>query len=430
MEDRRYLFFVSSTYEDLKEERNQVIQAIMDEGHFPMGMENFPASGKSPLKSIQEHFEGCDYFILIIGGRYGSINRDSKISYTEEEYNYAVEHGIPVLAFLHGNPESIPTEKTDRTAIARKKLKEFRERVENSGITIKEWLIPGDLKSLVKSSIHSETKSQERPGWIRANPNISIKKTITNLEVKKKKDSYVFKIDDLEFKMIHVERGEFTMGATQEQKKYALKNEKPDHLVCVEDNFWIGETTVTQELWVKIMGYNPSYFSKSHGHNDCPRCPVEQVTWNDCKDFIDKLNELFKEKFKGHMEFDFPTEAQWEFAARGGNKSKHYVFSGGNSPGEVAYFDHTSKGMTHPVPGLKANELGIYDMSGNVWEWCKDVYAEYSSKGREDNSNGKRVERGGCWHSERNCCRVTYREFGNMTHAGNSLGLRLALNKI
>lgn len=437
----RYLFFVSSTYNDLIEVRHQVMQAIMDEGHFPIGMENFPASGKSPLESIKEHLECCDYLILILGDQYGSINTESGISYTEEEYIYAVEHHIPVLAFLKSSPKSSSPSKTNKTTTA-KKLTKFRERVSNGKITIKNWDSSKELKSLVKSSIHYAIEHQPRPGWIRkefvSKKNCNTRKrNITCVSLKD--GNYIIKIDDVEFKMIHVEGDTFMMGATSEQEDYAKKEQQLnkheiDALMKKErpllkkelTDFWIGETQVTQELWEKIMGYNPSYFSKLHNYIEIPNLPVEQVTWNDCQEFIKLLNDAFKSKLKGDVEFDFPSEAQWEFAARGGKKSKGFVFAGG-SVGEVARYAVNSE-KTYPVKSLAPNELGLYDMSGNVWEWCKDIYTEYSGKG-EDNSNGKRVGRGGCWHSEKNCCRVSFREKANMTHAGNGLGLRLVLNK-
>lgn len=256
--------------------------------------------------------------------------------------------------------------------------------------------------------------------------------SLQSLEIKTKKGSYVIKIDDLEFKMVHVEGDTFIMGATPEQEEYAEEKERPAHSVIVDD-FWIGETPVTQALWEKVMGYNPSYFSQTHGYDDSRR-PVEQVTWNDCHKFIDKLNNAFKDKLKKYgIEFDFPTENQWEFAARGGKNGKKrknpFVYAGGDILDEVARYDHNAEGKTWPVAGLKPNELGLYDMSGNVWEWCKNLYAEYNKcegKGKKK----KCVGRGGCWHSEDNCCRVSFRESANMTHAGNGLGLRLVLNKL
>ena len=158
--------------------------------------------------------------------------------------------------------------------------------------------------------------------------------------------------------MVAVEGGTFTMGATPEQGSYYNKSERPTHQVTVS-SFWIGKTEVTQELWIALMGSNPSYFHSSNLQ------PVEHVSWNDCQEFITKLNEATGKTFR------LPTEAEWEFAARGGNKSQGYKFSGSDNDDDVAWYDSNSGGKTHPVASKAPNELGIYDMSGNLFEWCR-----------------------------------------------------------
>lgn len=420
--DKRYLIFISSTYEDLVEERKKVIQTVLEHDCFPASMEFFPAVGMRPEELIEKVMKECDYCILVIGDSYGTICKKGK-SYTEIEYEIAIKEKIPVLAFLHKNTNSFVIDES-------KKLMRFRERVKKGAQITKDWSKSEDLPSLVSSSISKAIELQKRRGWVRGKLN----GLIQNLEVKTQKESYVIKIDDIEFKMVHVEGGTFEMGATSEQFEYAEENEKPAITVTVDD-FWIGEAQVTQALWEKIMGYNPSYFSQSNGYKEDLSLPVEQVTWNDCQKFIGKLNKALKNKLKDGMEFDFPTEEQWEFAARGGKNRKNskfiYAGAGEGALDSVAKYDHNSEGKTWPVAesGLKPNELGLYDMSGNVWEWCKTILAEYNGE-RKKNSVGKFVCRGGCWHSESNCCRVSFRGYANMVHAGNGLGLRLVLNKI
>ncbi len=168
--------------------------------------------------------------------------------------------------------------------------------------------------------------------------------------------SQTFTVNGVSFKMIFVEGGTFTMGATAELESDALGGEKPTHRVTLS-SYMIGETEVTQELWQAVMGGNPSLHKGA-------RNPVEWVSWNDCQEFIDKLNRLTGRKF------GLPTEAQWEYAARGGNRSKGYKYSGSNNIDELAWYDGNSG--THLVATKKPNELGIYDMSGNLWEWCQD----------------------------------------------------------
>ena len=169
------------------------------------------------------------------------------------------------------------------------------------------------------------------------------------------------------------------------------------------------------------MGNNPSYFS---GYS---QRPVEKVSWNDCQEFITKLNNLTGKNFR------LPTEAEWEYAARGGNKSKGYKYSGSNTVGDVAWYDSNSSSRTHDVKTKQANELGIYDMSGNVYEWCQDRYgSNYYSSSPETNPTGptsgsSRVLRGGCWDFIARSCRVSDRGSGIPDFRYNYIGFRLIL---
>ena len=224
-------------------------------------------------------------------------------------------------------------------------------------------------------------------------------------------------VNGVSFKMVAVGGGTFTMGATSEQGSDATSNESPTHSVTLSD-FAIGETEVTQELWQAVMGSNPSYFSGTN-------LPVEDVSWNDCQTFISKLNNLTGKNFR------LPTEAEWEYAARGGNKSKGYKYAGSNTLGDVAWYDANSSSMTHPVKQKQANELGLYDMSGNVWEWCQDWYGSYSSSAQTNptgpTSGSDRVDRGGCWDYNSRFCRVSHRDCYAPEDDNYNLGLRLAL---
>ena len=224
-------------------------------------------------------------------------------------------------------------------------------------------------------------------------------------------------VNGVSFTMIAVEGGTFQMGATSEQGGDADSDEKPVHSVTLSD-YYIGETEVTQELWQAVMGSNPSY---SKGFQK----PVEKVSWNDCQEFIKKLNRLTGKNFR------LPTEAEWEYAARGGNNSQGYKYSGSNTIGNVAWYDDNSNSQTHNVKTKSPNELGIYDMSGNVYEWCQDWYGNYSS-GSQTNPTGPssgsyRVDRGGGWGYNALHCRVSDR-FSNLPGGrGSILGLRLCL---
>ena len=225
-----------------------------------------------------------------------------------------------------------------------------------------------------------------------------------------------FTVNGVNFTMVPVEVGTFQMGSTT-----GYSDEKPVHTVTLS-SYYIGQTEVTQALWKAVMGSNPSNFK---GDN----LPVENISWNDCQKFITKLNQLTGKTFR------LPTEAEWEFAARGGNRSQGYQYSGSNTLGDVAWYYDNSSGKTHPVAQKQANELGIYDMSGNVLEWCQDWYGSYSSSAQSNptgpTSESYRVRRGGSWRYYAGGCRPAYRN-DDIRHpgiSGDDLGLRLVLSE-
>ena len=225
-------------------------------------------------------------------------------------------------------------------------------------------------------------------------------------------------LDDIMRNMVYVEGGTFTMGATSEQKK-PDDDEKPTHRVSLS-SFYIGKYEVTQALWKAVMGSNPSRFE---GDN----LPVERVSWNDCQTFLRKLNAMTGKNFR------LPTEAEWEFSARGGNLSRGYQYSGSKKIDDVAWYRNNSGSKTHNVGTKAPNELGIYDMSGNVWEWCQDWYGDYHGYSQTNptgpSSGANRVYRGGSWGSGAWLCRVAFRDNYTPGSRGNGLGLRLALSQ-
>ena len=236
-----------------------------------------------------------------------------------------------------------------------------------------------------------------------------------------------FTVNGVSFTMVAVEGGTFTMGATAEQGSDAYDSEKPAHEVTLS-SYYIGQTEVTQALWQAVMGSNPSYWTSANGYTDDMQCPVECVwytNWYDnCQTFISKLNELTGKTFR------LPTEAEWEYAARGGNRSQGYKYAGSNDINEVAWY---GEGFFGPMPvGSKSpNELGLYDMSGNVREWCQDWYGSYSSEAQTNPtgpaSGSGRVTRGGGWYDNARFCRVSDRGFNYAWDVPGICGLRLAL---
>jgi formylglycine-generating enzyme required for sulfatase activity len=231
-----------------------------------------------------------------------------------------------------------------------------------------------------------------------------------------KEEKLTFMVNEVAFTMIPVQGGSFIMGATPEQLK-SDKDEHPVHQVTLSD-YYIGETEVTQALWKAVMGVNPSEVKDS-------RLPVDRVSWEDCQMFVERLNALTGKSFR------LPTEAEWEFAARGGNHSCGYQYSGSNRLSDVAWYGGNSCNANHFVKTKNPNELGVYDMSGNVWEWCQDWKAAYSNQA-ETNPTGassgiSRVIRGGSWFNNAVDCRTANRNFDTPNSRYVYLGLRLAL---
>jgi len=210
--------------------------------------------------------------------------------------------------------------------------------------------------------------------------------------------------------MVYIEGGSFQMGSKQDD------DEKPVHTVTVS-GFFMDKTEVTQAQYRKVMGKNPSRFS------GCDDCPVESVIWHDANEYAKRVGKRL------------PTEAEWEYAARGGNKTNGYKYAGGNSIGNVAWYNGNSGNKTHPVAQKQPNELGLYDMSGNVWEWCSDWYGSgyYKSSPKHNpqgpNAGPTRVLRGGSWDNVGSNCRVAYRSRDYPDDRGNYLGVRLVLSQ-
>lgn len=222
-------------------------------------------------------------------------------------------------------------------------------------------------------------------------------------------------VNGVSFNMIEVKGGRFNMGGTAEQ--YNCEDvEFPIHVVSLTD-YYIGETEVTQALWQAVMSSNPSGFQG----ND--KLPVERVTWQECQDFVSKLTTLTG------ITFRLPTESEWEFAARGGIYTKYYQYSGSNNIDDVAWWGDCGD-TTHEVATKSPNELGLYDMSGNVFEWCQDYYGDYNMMPAESpqgpTTGETRVRRGGSWGGTLNGPRISYRNYELENIRYNYIGLRLA----
>ena len=271
-----------------------------------------------------------------------------------------------------------------------------------------------------------QKKKKDNPA---ASANTSSRSLISSSSNNNERTAETFEIitvDDVSFKMIFVSGGVFRMGCTSEVEQYCWSDEYPSHDVTLDD-YYIGETEVTQDLWQVVMGTSPTgddRWTYTLGLGD--NYPAYRISYEDVKEFITRLNSMTGRTFR------MPTEAEWEFAARGGNKSRHYMYSGSNNINDVAWCLETADGEhNYPVKQKKPNELGIYDMSGNVYEWCMDWYDEYVDQ-RQVNPSGpafgdERVYRGCCVAGPPRSCRVSDRNKNQPSFRGQFHGVRLVM---
>lgn len=250
------------------------------------------------------------------------------------------------------------------------------------------------------------------------------KEQITLIENKKKESETANSIsipvkDGINIEMIKVEAGTFMMGATKEVKE-PYKIELPAHEVLLTEDYYIGKYEVTQALWNVVM-------DSKYSTNDGDLLPKNYVSWNDCQEFIEKLNKITGLKFR------LPTEAEWEYAARGGKKSKRYLYSGSNNVLDVAWYDGNSSNKRHLVGTKQANELGIFDMGGNVSEWCQDLWGQYQNDSQINplgsSAGTKHVLRGGNYFFDIRICYLSYRMFAESNYKDAFNGFRLALSE-
>ena len=223
--------------------------------------------------------------------------------------------------------------------------------------------------------------------------------------VKKLLDDFVF-----------VEGGTYLMGSPETE--LGRCDDEVLHKVTV-DSFYMQSILVTQELWELVMDSNPSLNTGSIS------LPVTDISWFDCQNFITKLNKKMKDTYR------LPTEAEWEYAARGGDKSKGYIYSGSNNINEVAWYAQNSGIWPHSVKNLEPNEIGVYDMSGNVWEWCEDLYKPYTNENifinneKSNENDNRRVLRGGSFGNYSTYCRSAKRNSNTPDSIASSYGFRL-----
>ena len=233
-------------------------------------------------------------------------------------------------------------------------------------------------------------------------------------------------------KLVLIPKGAFMMGSPESEVRIA---DATQHEVTISKDYYLGLYEVTQAQYEKMMGKNPSRFQGDNLRGDSLRRdstnhPVEQVSWGDAVDFCKKLSDLTEEKKAGRV-YRLPTEAEWEYACRAGSKSAYSFGESSKSLGDYAWFDQNSNRQTHPVGEKKANAWGLYDMHGNVWEWCSDWYGQYPKGAVSDpvgtRESSNRVFRGGSWYDHFEYCRSA-RRLGYFPSGRDDFGLRVALS--
>ena len=337
---------------------------------------------------------GTTTLTVNVGANTSTSSRSGYVEFYNSEYNVSKRVEINQIAFcpeLEVSPNSF-----DVGAEATTKTVTIESNFSWTAKTSSSWIYVSKLSgsagtTALTVNIGANTSTSSRSGYVEFyNSEYNVSKKV---DINQYLAEFIETIENLNMKMIYVEGGTFAMGSND-----GFDDEKPVHNVTL-DSYYIGETEITQAQWRAIMGSNPS------GYTGDSR-PVEMVSWDDAQKFCKKLSELTGKKYV------LPTEAQWEYAARGGNKSKGYTYSGSNNVGDVAVYSTSSHSN---VKSKKPNELGIYDMSGNVWEWCSDLYgSSYYSSSPQTNPQGpssgsKRVWRGGSWYDYSSYCRAAYR---------------------
>jgi formylglycine-generating enzyme required for sulfatase activity len=228
-------------------------------------------------------------------------------------------------------------------------------------------------------------------------------------------------------KLALIPAGEFLMGSPHSDSD-AFSGEKPQHRVQITRPFYLGMYEVTQAEYERVMGTNPSNFSTAKVGQDTSQHPVERVTWEDAVEFCRKLSELPEEKSAGRV-YRLPTEAEWEYACRAGSQTRYSFADNESQLGDYAWYLSNSDIRTHPVGEKKPNAFGLYDMHGNVYEWCQDWYATYAGDATDPQGSGSgtnRVFRGGSWVSYARSCRAAYRDWYGPGYRGRYLGFRVA----
>lgn len=299
-----------------------------------------------------------------------------------------------------------------KPALVTQKMQERLEVLESIGVGASEALFNLAERKWIDADAQGQLDWEVFRAFVKRWAVLPTSETVTAPEETAPQTALPAPIQQLIADMVFVEGGTFQMGSNE-----GGDYDKAVHPVSL-GNYHLSRFPITQEQWEALMGSNPSHFKGE-------RNPVNYVSWNDCQQFIEKLNLL------SGLDFRLPTEAEWEYAARGGKAFKGYTYSGSNDLDKVGWYAGNTNNKTHPVGEKAANELGLHDMSGNVWEWCSDWYVgEYYKKAPQSDPKGPgvgffRVMRGGSFHDDTGNCRVSLRYFNEPENRNHHVGFRV-----
>ena len=383
---KKYDVFISYSRKD-SEIVNQIVEILSAKGLCSWMDKDGIESGDSFKTVIVSAIEKSGVFLF-----FSSISSNSS-EWTVKEVNLAIYKKKPIIPIRLDETEYNPSILFDLVGLDYIDI--LTEQIESS--------IESKLVKSIKKHLGVDKKTYL--------PEISYRFT-------EDKQLCTLFVNSNEFNFIKVISGVFTMGATKEMRN-PTEVEFPTHEVRLSNDFYIGETLVTQKFWESVMGNNPSWFKGELR-------PVDSVSFNDVKWFIKRLNMW------SNLKFRLPYEAEWEYAARGGVKASHTRYIGGDSVQDIGWYNGNSKKQSHEVKQKSPNELGLYDMGGNVWEWCQDLYSAYAAATQIDpkgpSTGTSRVVRGGSWSIGTRGCRASYRDKCVSGRRGYDLGFRLVLD--
>jgi formylglycine-generating enzyme required for sulfatase activity len=416
--------FISYRRDDSPYETDRIYEklvSVFERQHVFKDVDAIPL-GANYREVIAREVNRCNVLLAVIGrnwlkcrDEHGNRRLDNDADFVRTEIQEALRQGKPVIPLLVRGARMPPKAKLPP---------ELRELVDHHGTPVRpDPDFRHDMDRLIRGLRDLAEPAASPAQGIDAATMPRSPSLVASEPVAKVNTELPHEIaTSIGMQLVLIPAGEFLMG-TPDSDKYAYDWEKPQHRVRITKPFYLGKYPVTQEQWEAVMGNNPSHFKG-------PKNPVEQVSWDDCQKFLEKLN---KREGNPVGTFQLPSEEQWEYACRAGNTTRYCCGDDESGLGEYAWYEANSGYATHPVGGKKPNAWGLYDMHGNVWEWCRDWWNDgYYKESPTDDPSGPtegshRVRRGGSWSHPARFCRSALRNYFELGHRYYFLGLRASL---